>query len=83
MEKPEDLITDGQITDAFGNADFGTKNKRDVVKFTLLKYASGYDSGHTAMCILQDLGLLTQRNQLSQRGKRYLWAAFYQDGNSY
>ena len=77
MEKVEDLVTDEQINLAWGNANFGPDySRREIIANCLLKYASGYRTGHTAMCILQELGLLTQRRELSKRGKRYLFAAY-------
>ena len=77
MEKVEDLVTDKQIDLAWGNANFGvTHSKREVIANTLLKCASGYHTGHTAKCIVEELGLVTQKWQLRQRGKRYLFAAY-------
>jgi hypothetical protein len=77
METVQDLVTDKQIDLAWGNANFvGTHSKREVIANTLLKCASGYHTGHTAKCIVEELGLVTQKWQLSQRGKRYLFAAY-------
>jgi hypothetical protein len=76
METVEDIITDEQVTLAWGNADFGNVEKRDVIKFSLLKWACGYETGKTARNILKDLGLITMHNIVSKRGKRYLYVAF-------
>ena len=83
MSKVNELIKDEQMEIAFGNADFGKVDKRDVIKYSLLKIASGYSTGHTAECILDDLGLLSRakyhnetNRKLSQEGRHYLWAAF-------
>tara|TARA_R110002073_G_scaffold314073_1_gene486217 strand:- start:557 stop:808 length:252 start_codon:yes stop_codon:yes gene_type:complete len=77
MEKVEDLVTDKQIDLAWGYANFGDNySKRDIIANTLLKCASGYETGHTAKCIVEELGLVTKRWELSQRGKRYLYAAY-------
>ena len=76
METVHDLVTDEMLDKMFGNADFGQISKRDVVANTLLKCACGYETGHTAKCIVQDLGLVTQEWRLSMWGKRYLFAAF-------
>lgn len=80
MEKVEDLVTDKQIDLAWGNANFGNTGltKRELIANVLLKCASGFETGHTAKCIVEDLGLVTQRWELSQRGKRYLFAAYSQ-----
>lgn len=76
-----DIITDEQITATFGNSDFGKTNKRDVIKYALLKYATGYHSGHTIKTILQELNLITSKCILTKDGSHYLFVAFY-DGNS-
>ena len=76
METVQDLVTDKQVNEAWGNADFGSTPKRKVIADTLLKCASGYETGKTARCIAEDLGLVTQRWELSKRGQRYLYAAF-------
>ena len=70
------LITKEQLSIAWGNADFGNVEKRDVIKYSLLKYAGGGDTGNTAKRILQDLSLLTKKNNLSAFGKLYLHTAF-------
>ncbi len=76
METVEDIVTDKQVALAWGNADFGKVEKRDVIKYALLKWACGYETGKTARSILEDLGLLTSNNDISQRGKRYLYVSF-------
>lgn len=77
MDKVEVLVSDEQINEAWGDADFGTASRRDVVNNTVLKCASGYYTGHTAACIVRELGLVQQRKwKLSESGKRYLYAAF-------
>jgi hypothetical protein len=76
MEKVTDIINDSMLNDGFGNADFGNISKRDVIKYALLKYASNFQTGKTANHILKDLGLITTKNELSRRGKQYLFAAF-------
>ena len=40
MEKAEDLVTDKMIDDVWGNANFGSDSKRDVIADTVLKCAS-------------------------------------------
>ncbi len=77
METVYDIVTDKQIDLAWGNANFGeTHSKRAIIANTILKCASGYQTGHTAECIVEDLGLVTKDWKLSQRGQRYLFAAF-------
>jgi hypothetical protein len=76
MEKTVDILTDEQINFAWGNANFGDSDRREVVANALLKYATGYGTGHTIECICRELGLTTQRGNLSTLGKRYLYAHF-------
>ncbi len=77
MHEVENIVTDKQINDAWGNSDFGpSMSKRDIIRYSLLKCAGGYYTGHTAKCILSDLGLVTPDWSLSQRGQKYLFAAF-------
>lgn len=74
----QSLITDEQLDNAWGNANFGKVSKRDLVANTLLKCASGYSTGHTAKCICQQLGLITTKYTLTVKGKEYLWVSHYQ-----
>ena len=76
METVQDLVKDEMLENVFGNADFGEVSKREVLANTLLKCACGYETGNTAKCIVQELGLVTQEWKLSMWGKRYLFAAF-------
>jgi hypothetical protein len=84
MEDKE-LITDEQIENVWGNANFGeflTNNKRELINNTVLKCASGYVTGSTAKRIVQELALVTTNWRLTALGKRYLFAVFSQ-GKSY
>lgn len=77
MDKPEILITDAQIDLVWGNANFGEVGRRDLINNTLLKCASGYSTGRTAKCIVEELGLVTPKWKLTKLGERYLYAAYY------
>jgi hypothetical protein len=77
METVEEILTDEQINIAWGNANFGSISKRNVIAGALLKCASGYYTGNTAKCIVEELGLVTKKWTLTKLGKRYLFAAFY------
>ena len=62
---------------AFGNANFGTQHtKREIVNNTVLKFAAGYATGHTAHCIVQKLGLVNSQSKLTNIGREYLFAAY-------
>lgn len=76
MEKVEQILSDNEIDFSWGNANFGSILKRDVIAGTLLKCASGYHTGNTAKCIVEDLGLVTKKWTLTKKGKRYLFAAY-------
>lgn len=76
MIKPEDVITDKAIEIAFDNVNFCKQHtNREIVANSLLKCACGYSTGHTAKCILEELGLVNSKWQLTAIGKEYLWAA--------
>ena len=75
--KPNEIISDDDIERVHGHANFGTNiTKREVVDYTVLKYACGFQSGHTAWQIIFEHGLLRKDNQLTVKGKKYLWAVF-------
>ena len=76
METLEKIISNEELNESWGNANFGDCSKRDVLKSTLLKCASGYYTGHTAKCIVEDLGLVTLKWTLTKKGKKYLYEAF-------
>jgi len=76
MKTTIELISDEQINNAFGNANFGSISQRSVVAGAILKCASGYYTGHTAKCILEELGLVTKKWTLTKLGKNYLFAEY-------
>ncbi len=84
METTQDLVSDQQLVEAFGNADFGSGvTPRQVVARSLLQYACGYSAGHTAYQICYELGLIkkimSERKgcpALTNLGKKYLYAAY-------
>lgn len=82
----EEMITDGEIESAWGNANFGeylNANKRELINNTVLKCASGYYTGATAKAIAIQLGLISPTKwMLTKKGKEYLYEAF-SSGKSY
>lgn len=71
--------TDEEIDKAFENTNFGPAPKMHILKFSLLKVASGYHTGYTAQCILHELKLINQsgtKPNLSKRGRYCLWEWF-------
>ena len=68
-------VSDEEIEKAWGNANFGNVPKVDVIVDTLKKVAQAWSTGHTAMCIIKELGFVENRNNsigLSDRGLSYL-----------
>jgi predicted transcriptional regulator len=81
MKTPQSIISDASIEAVHGHANFGDMSKRRVVDEGVLKYALGFQTGHTQMQILKEHGLIKQRRKaqttaasLSPKGKRYLRA---------
>lgn len=74
------LVSDETLNYAWGNANFGSSNKRDVIFDTLLKVTAGYHSGHTAMTICTELDLIggyTSGSKifLTGKGREYFYTA--------
>lgn len=73
-------ISDDEINAVWGNGNFGDFcDQRDVILETLLKYASGYTTGHTATVICQELKLLGRGSRcsggmnLTKKGKKVMY----------
>lgn len=75
----QEIVTKEDIDSVWGNSNFGGISKEDVVKYGLLKCASGWYQGHTSTRILQELGLITKKYVLTKRGKYCLWEWFKED----
>ena len=74
-----ELVPDSDIERVHANANFGALSKRAVVDEGVLKYAFGFDTGHTQMQILMEHGLISIRHvahrpMLTAKGKNYLRA---------
>lgn len=77
-----DMVTLVEVEAVWGNANFGPRlnaNKLDVVKYGLLKCASGYYQGHTSRSICTDLGLISKGYRLTKRGRYCLYEFFRGD----
>jgi hypothetical protein len=75
--KVEEIISDQQIDEVWGDSCFGQTTKRELIATTLLKCACGYEPGKTAKHIVGSLGLATVNKwTLTKLGKQYLWAAY-------
>lgn len=72
----QEVITDAELDSVWGYANFGSCTKREVVKDSLLKCLGGYTTGHTAKCIMKELGLVYANIwDLTKKGKEYLYLA--------
>lgn len=76
MKVGYDLTTE-EIDAVWGNANFGSHTRLDIVRQGILKCASGYYQGHTSMTILKELGLITKGYKLTTRGEKNLYELFY------
>ena len=75
-EELTNLVSDNELKKVCGNSNFGY-TPREVLKLTLLKRASLYHCGFTAIQICRELGLLTPKtHSLTNKGGAYLWEAF-------
>ena len=73
----QEIITDQQINNAWGNASFGKDvSKREVIANALLKYATDYGTGYTIEQICKELRLITTQCKLTTLGKQYLYEAY-------
>lgn len=72
-----EIITDDQINDVWGSADFGNVSRRDIIKDALLQIAGDFSTGSTATAILKELSLINASGKgLTKKGRRYLFYAF-------
>lgn len=77
MHNVEEIISEIDLDRAFGNSNFGTISKREVVRNSLLKCVGGFRTGHTAKCIVEELGLVRRSEwKITKLGGRYLFAAY-------
>lgn len=79
----QDIVTEGELDTVWGNANFGPHlSKRYVIEESLLKCLGGYRTGHTAQCILRDLGLVySNKWDLTKKGREYLYLAITNRNN--
>lgn len=70
-----EIVSDEELTKAFGNANFGSLVPREVIRHAVLKVASGYYQGHTSRTIATELGLITPDYKLTTKGREYLWSS--------
>jgi len=80
MESTQSILTDEQINQAWGNANFGANTvKRDIIAGALLQINAGYAEGHTIKVICRELGLLkgaAGNISTTKKGNFYLFHYF-------
>jgi len=82
MSAIDDIISDEAVTRVHGHANFGSMTPREVLAEGVLKYAMGYSTGHTQMCILLEHKLIQKprpgkyHSRLTKLGQRYMRAAY-------
>ncbi len=76
-------ISDEEIEVAFKYTNFGydgsVKAHREVLAHGCLKRLVPYHNGWTLTCIMRQLGLTTEKDTLTAKGKKFIYAHF-QDG---
>ncbi len=77
-----ELISDDEIKDVFEGTNFGNRDPRKLLEQGVLKNIAHYRSGHTLTMIMKWLGLLTEKGNVTKKGRRFVFAAFKDDTNS-
>jgi hypothetical protein len=78
----EQEITDEQVVDAFTGTKFGDRDHRKLLEQGVLKRLCDYRTGHTLQMIMLYLGLTTQKNNVTKKGKRFAFDAMRDNCNS-
>lgn len=75
-----EMITVDEYNSAFQGTNFGPDpDYKDLVKWGLMKTATGYLPGYTMLCVMRELGLVNQSRLnrcLTARGRYCLWGFF-------
>jgi hypothetical protein len=71
-------MTDWEIEKAFKGTIFGDANKRSLLAMFVLKKLCQYDSGNTLTCICTDLGFVTAKGNITNKGRMFLFNNRYQ-----
>ena len=70
----EEIVSDEELDAVWGNANFGSCTKREVLHDTLLKCLGGFATGYTARHIVKDLKLVHEKRwDLTKKGESYLY----------
>lgn len=80
-ETVEQLVTDDELDRAWGNANFGGRTKREVVRLGTLKCLAGWHQGFTSKTICTELGLIDSQYRVTAKGRAYIWLACKNGGD--
>lgn len=75
-------ITDEEIAAAFKGTNFGHMRHRELLEQGCLKCMAGYISGYTLTGIMKSLGLVTDKFNLTKKGKMFCYYSFHDSKNS-
>lgn len=70
---------DTEITDLFAKRSFNFGKQADpieIIKGAVLKTVCGWHNGSTAQSIITELGYVDSKNNLTDKGKVFLWRSF-------
>ncbi|MFC4236401.1 hypothetical protein ACFOY8_14445 [Thalassospira xianhensis] len=74
-EAGSEMISDAEIAEALGGADFGVLPARVAINESLLRQVCRYQNGDLVLSIMSRLGLTRDdKYNLTDIGRRYLWA---------
>ena len=75
-------ITDEEVVEAFTGTKFGDRDHRTLLEQGVLKRLCDYSTGYTLQMIMLYLGLTTPKNNVTKKGKRFVFDAMRDNCNS-
>lgn len=78
----EELVTDAELDEAWGGANFGDMTKREVIRQGTLKCLAGWHQGHTSKTMCIALGLINDKYKVTAKGRAYIWLSCAKGSNS-
>jgi len=73
----ESNVSDADIEREFAGKNYGNRDHRKHLEQCVLGRLAGYHVGHTSTQIMKNLGLISSIELVTKKGKRFLFAAFY------
>jgi len=73
----ETIISDEEIKAVFSNTNFGGADHKKLLEQGVLKRLTGYSCGHTLTMCMRELGLITENDTVTKKGKKFCLNAFY------